>query len=147
MKVILLQNIPRLGHKDEIKEVSEGHAINFLIPRGMAKFASVEAVNRINTSKIIKTKKTELLHAKAHGLLDQISSKQITIKAKANEKGHLFAQIHIKEIADAIGEAGIDVSEDWVNLENPIKSTGEFSISLEAYGKKISVPLKIIGIK
>jgi large subunit ribosomal protein L9 len=144
MKVILLQNIPRLGLKNEIKEVSEGHAINFLIPKKMAKFATVEAVNRVNTEKVIKTKKTELLHAKAHGLLNQIDGKEVIIRAKSNEKGHLFAQVHIKEIADAIGNLGVNISEDWIDLENPIKSTGDFSIPLEAYGKRIEILLKIV---
>ncbi len=147
MKVILLQNVPRLGQKNEIKEVSEGHAINFLIPRNLAKFATPEALNKLNTEKVIKTKKTELLHAKAHGLLAKISGKEIVINAKANDKGHLFAQIHLKEIADAIGNTGVDISEDWIDLENPIKSVGEFSIPLEAYGKRIQIKLKIVGQK
>jgi large subunit ribosomal protein L9 len=145
MKVILLQNVPRLGLKNEIKEVSEGYAINFLIPKKMAKFATVEAVNKVNTEKVIKTKKTELLHTKAHGLLNKINGKEVVIKTKANEKGHLFAQVHIKEIADAIGNLGVDISEDWIDLENPIKSIGEFPIPLEAYGKRVEILLKVVG--
>jgi large subunit ribosomal protein L9 len=144
MKVILLQNVPKLGLKNEIKEVSEGHAINFLIPKRLAKFATVEAINKVITEKVIKTKKTELLHTKAHGLLNKVDGKEVVIKTKANEKGHLFAQVHIKEIADAIGNIGVDISEDWIDLENPIKSIGEFPISLEAYGKRVEILLKVV---
>ncbi len=145
MKVILLQNIPKLGLKNEIKEVSEGHAINFLIPKKLAKFATAEAVNKVNTEKVIKNKKTELLHAKAHGILNNLNGREIVIKTKANEKCHLFAQVHIKEIADAIGNIGFDISEDWIDLENPIKSIGDFPIALEAYGKRVEILLKVVG--
>jgi len=144
MKVILLQNVSRLGQKGDIKDVSEGYAINLLIPRKLAKFASEEEVNKLNTQKIAKQKKVEFLHNKAHALIDKVADKELVMKTKANDKGHLFAQIHIKEIADAIGDLGIDISEDWIILKNPIKEVGEFEIKLEAYGKKTAVKLKII---
>ncbi|HRY30956.1 MAG TPA: 50S ribosomal protein L9 [Candidatus Paceibacterota bacterium] len=145
MKVILLQNIPKLGLKNEIKDVNEGYALNFLIPRKMAKFATVGAINQIKTETDNRIKKAETLHAKAHDLLDKLAGREIIIKAKANDKGHLFAQVHLKEIADAIGDLKINISEDWINLENPIRATGDFSVPIEAYGKKVQILLKVIA--
>ncbi|HMO78575.1 MAG TPA: 50S ribosomal protein L9 [Candidatus Paceibacterota bacterium] len=143
MKVILLQNIAGLGQKDDIKDVSEGYAMNMLIPRKMAKFASSGDIKQIQNTKNKKLKNSELLQNKVHKLLNQIDGKNIIINAKSNDKGHLFAQIHAKEIADSIGELGFDISEDWVVLEKPIKEIGKFSIKISAYKKSITVKLEI----
>lgn len=147
MKVILLQNVPRLGQKGDIKDVSEGYAMNMLIPRKLVKFATDSDIKQVKNQKDSKNKKSDLLQNKAHGLINAVNGKNITIKQKANEKGHLFAQIHIKEIADAIGELGFNISEDWINLEKPIKEVGEFTIEIAAYGKTGKVLLTVANLK
>ncbi|HMP67167.1 MAG TPA: 50S ribosomal protein L9 [Candidatus Paceibacterota bacterium] len=143
MKVILLQNITGLGQKGDIKEVSEGYAMNMLIPRKMVKFASPGDIKQVKSLKANKLQKSEKLQEKAHKLLNAISGKIAKIKCKANEKGHLFAKIHEKEIADAIGDLGFDISEDWIILKEPIKELGEFNITISAYKKESTVKIVI----
>lgn len=144
MKVILLQNVAKLGQKGDIKNVNDGHAHNFLIPRGLVKFAPASEIKN-HQNKLQKQKENEnVIHSKAKTLLDTISNSKITLKENANEKGNLFAQVHLKEIADAIAsQLKVDISEDWINLTNPIKETGEFDIKLEAYDKKVNLKLYI----
>lgn len=144
MKVILLQNVPKVGQKGDIKKVSDGYANSFLIPRGLAKFASTSEIKKVENQRKKKKQKEETIAKTAKALLDKISGSKITIKESANENGHLFAQVHLKEIADAISkQLGEEISEDWINLENPIKEVGEFDINLEAYGNKTKIKLFI----
>lgn len=143
MKVILLQNIPGLGQKNDVKEVSEGYAMNMLIPRKMVKFATSGDIKNIQSTKDKKLKNSEILQSKVHKLLSQIEGKNIIITAKSNDKGHLFAQIHSKEIADAIGDLGFDISEDWIVLDKPIKEVGKFAIEISAYKKSVIVKLEV----
>jgi large subunit ribosomal protein L9 len=143
IKVILLQNVPKLGQKGDVKSVSEGYARNFLIPQNEVKLATGGEVKNIVNKKNAENKKEEVLHNKVKTIFSKLGSKEVVITEKANEKGHLFAQVHLKEIADAISELGFDISEDWINLKDPIKEVGEFDIQLEAFGEKGRVKLKI----
>jgi large subunit ribosomal protein L9 len=146
MKVVLLQNVPKVGQKGDIKNVSDGHANSFLIPRGLAKFASPAEVKKIENQKKKQKQQKETIAKSAKDILNKISGSKISIKESANENGHLFAQVHLKEIADAISsQLKEEVSEDWINLQNPIKEVGEFDINLEAYGAKTKIKLFIEG--
>ena len=144
MKVILLQNVAKIGQKGDIKEVSEGYAINYLLPRKLAKFADKSAIKETEEGKKARSQKEEALQSRVKAILAKINGQTIEIIQKANEKGHLFAQVHIKEIADAIAEKGFkEISEDWINLKNPIKEVGNHEINLEAYGAKAKIHLVI----
>lgn len=145
MKVILIQNVPKLGQKGDIKEVNDGYARNCLIPSQKAKPVTTGEVKNIQNLKEHKSKEGNVLINKVKVIFSQLEKKEILISEKANEKGHLFAQVHVKEIADAIGNLGFDISEDWINLEKPIKELGEFNIPLEAFKQKGSVRVKIEG--
>jgi len=144
MKVILLQNVKKLGQKGDIKEVSEGYASNFLLPRKLAKFASQGEVKSLVHDKNKKEQQEATIQKATKDLLTKIAGSKISLKENANDKGHLFAKIHIREIADAISsQLNTEISEDWINLTEPIKETGEFDIKLEAYGKKVQIKLFI----
>jgi large subunit ribosomal protein L9 len=145
MKVILLQNVPKLGQKGDVKNVNDGYALNFLIPQKKAKNATEGEIAKMKHSREMNVQNEKALQSEVKKILSEIEGKTIKIIEKANEKGHLFAQVHLVEIADAIHEQ-LDikkVSEDWINLEKPIKETGEFKINLEAYGKKAILNLVI----
>jgi large subunit ribosomal protein L9 len=124
--------------------VSDGYPSSFLIPRGLAKFASTGEVKKVENQKKKKKENDATIQKESKGRLEKISGSKISIKENANEKGHLFAQVHLKEIADAISsQLNEEISEDWINLETPIKETGEFDINLEAYNKKVNIKLFI----
>lgn len=142
MKVIFLQSVPRVGKKDEVKEVNDGYATNFLFPKKLAEPATAKAVASLEMRKkgiaIEKEVQEELLLKN----LEEIKGKTVTLKAKADDKGHLFAQIHTKEIVDAMQkEHRADISEEFIVLEKSIKQMGEFEIPIEIKGKKSSFKL------
>jgi large subunit ribosomal protein L9 len=145
MKVILLQNVPKLGQKGDIKEVNEGYARNSLIPRKLVKTATPAEVRKIRDEQNRNKSMQQKVQNRAGNIIRQIDGREVIITEKANEKGHLFAQVHLAEIANAIGDLGFDISEDWIILEKPIKETGEFQIPVQAYGEKGAVKVKIVG--
>ena len=129
MKVILLKDVKNVGRKFEVKEVGDGFAINSLIPRKLAEVATPAALKRLESKKseIEVMRKVDEDLAKAN--IEQISSKEIVLKEKANEAGHLFAGIHIPEIVKAVKvETELDLDPTWIELEQPIKMVGEYEI-------------------
>jgi len=133
MKVILLQDVAKVGRKYDVKEVSEGYASNFLFPRKLAVPSNKEAEktilkkkNEIETERKIKN---DLL-AKNISSLD---GAKVTIKAKADEKGHLYAKIHQKEILKAVkDQLSVEIEEDFISLDEPIKEVGKFIVVVNA---------------
>src|ERR1035437_2337487 len=99
MKIILLKDIPKLGKKYEVKNASDGHAVNFLIPRGFAISATPENLRRFETEKAKYDGEKKVHEALLADNLKAIEGTVLTISGKANEKGHLFAGLHQAEIA------------------------------------------------
>jgi large subunit ribosomal protein L9 len=145
MKVILLQNVPKLGQKGEIKDVNEGFARNSLIPRKLVKTATSAEIKKIRDEENRNKSMKQKVQNKAGNIIRQLNGREVEIKEKANEKGHLFAQVHLTEIADAIATLGFDISEDWIILENPIKEIGEFEVPLQAYETKGKIKVVVVG--
>lgn len=128
MKIILLKDISRVGKKYEIKEVADGYG-RHLVAQKNAEIATKEVVARIQskmtTDAAMKKVHSELLIKS----LESLSGTTITLRGKANEKGHLFASIHKDEILAELKRAThLDMHPDYIILERPLKETGEYSI-------------------
>ena len=137
MRVIFLKDIPRVGKKYDIKEVNDGYAINFLLPRKLAVVATPKAVAELEMKKKEIAIEREVQEDLLMKNLEEIKGKVVTIKVKADEKGHLFAQVHKEEIIDGMKEQHhADISEEFIILEKPIKEIGEFEIPISIKGKK-----------
>lgn len=144
MKVILLKDIPKVGKKDQIIEVSQGHAINFLIPRKLAKPASVGDVKTAQNKNEVLKKISEEKQKQGRDTLKALNGESVTIKEKANEKGHLFSKVPLDDVFKAIVEqTGIKIEKSWIKDFDQIKSVGEFSIKLEAFGEKAKILLNV----
>ncbi|MES3031924.1 MAG: 50S ribosomal protein L9 [Patescibacteria group bacterium] len=147
MKVIFLQDVPRVGRKYDVKEVNDGYAMNFLLPRKLATMATLKAVAELELKKkeiVIERQVQEDLLMKN---LTAIKDKIITLKGKANEQGHLFSAIHKKEIVEALKEQShANIGEEFIILEKPIKETGGFEIRISIQGKNSSFKLLVEGI-
>ena len=147
MKVILLQDVPKVGRKYEIKEVSAGYAANFLFPRKLAENATPDAIERVREKQKehfdqLKVQE-ELLKSNFEGLKERI----VIVKGKANDEGHLYAKIHVKEILQALKEQfRIDLPEDFVQLDEPINTVGEHAIKIKGSGKSGSFKLQVEAI-
>lgn len=142
MRVIFLQDIPRVGKRYDLKEVNDGYAVNFLFPRKLATLATKKAVENLEQKKkeiIIEREVQEDLLMKN---LEEIKNKTITIQVKADEKGHLFSAIHEKMIVEEMEkEYHAQIDEKFIALEKQIKEIGEFEIPIVIKGKKSSFKL------
>ncbi|MBU4204902.1 50S ribosomal protein L9 [Patescibacteria group bacterium] len=130
MKVILIQDIADLGKKNEIKEVKDGYARNFLIPKGLVKPATKENFKWLEGQKKIEEVKAEDELKKIQGFASNIDGLEVVITVKVGEDGQLFESINNQKIAEKLKELGFDIKKTQVLLENPIKELGEFPVKI-----------------
>ena len=134
MKVILKEDVKGSGRKEDMVNVSDGYARNFLFPRGLAVEANSSNINIMNTKKEAeKSKKDrELIHAKA--LADKLKSITVIIKTKAGENGKLFGSITTKDIADKLKSGfNLDIDKKKLVLHDAIKSLGTTEVEIKLY--------------
>jgi large subunit ribosomal protein L9 len=130
MKVILINDIPGVGKKYEVKEVKNGHARNFLIPQNLVKPANKENMNWLaKQKKSIESVATEDLK-KIQELASKLDGAEINISVKIGDDGQLFESVTVTKIAEKLKEAGFDIRKNQIELEKPIKETGEFPIKV-----------------
>ncbi|KKP86348.1 MAG: 50S ribosomal protein L9 [Parcubacteria group bacterium GW2011_GWC1_35_8] len=142
MKVIFLSDVPRVGKKYDTKEVNDGYAMNFLLPRKLAVLATPKALAELEMHKKEIAIEREVQEDLLMKNLEEIKGKAIVLKGKTNELGHLFSAIHKKEIVTAMKEQNrADISEEFIILDKPIKGVGEFEIPISIKGKKSSFKL------
>lgn len=132
MKVILLQDVPNVGRKYEVKNVSDGYARNFLIPRNLAQIATTQTIQAIETKKKQLEQEREIHKDILEKNIESLSGVRLEIKEKANEKGHLFAGINKEEIAIILKEQKhIEIPSNIIELKQPIKEIGEYKIKVK----------------
>ena len=100
MKVILMQDVKSIGKKGELKEVSDGYARNFLLPRKLAKEANAQAMNEFKNAEAAKEYKVKVETEKAQENAKALSGKTVKISAKAGQNGKLFGSVTAKELAE-----------------------------------------------
>lgn len=130
MKIILLQDVKNLGRKDEVKEVSDGYARNFLFSKKLAQIATDELVKKAQAQEKQKREKESEELAKKKHLAESLRGKKIIVKTKT--KGDkLFGSINKKMISEELSKIGFVIWEQCVVLPKPIKETGEFKIKID----------------
>lgn len=146
MKVILLTDVPKVGKKHEVKDFKEGYAQNVLLSKGLAELATPPNLLKLETKiRKIKEQKDEE-DKKFTELIEGVNNKKIVIKAKANEKGHLFKQVNAHDVMLAIKESSsIDIGQDLIQISH-IKEIGEYTITIKKGNKEGKCELKIIAL-
>lgn len=147
MKIILLTDIPKIGNKYDVKDFKEGYAQNVFLSKGLAYLATKAELAKLEDRKRQTEKKKEEEMKSFTNLISSVGNKIITIKAKANEKGHLFKAISPREIASAIKEiAGIDIDEKYLTM-NHIKNIGPHTVSVKKGDKKGECQIVVEALK
>ncbi len=144
MKVILLKDIAKIGKKFDIKEVSNGYALNFLFPRKQAKMATNQIIREIENEKKKHQEIIKLENQKLEEVINKIKDIKIEIQATTNEEGKLFAGIGGKEIAKAIlNQSGSNINPEVIELKNPIKEIGEYEIGIKMEDKIVKLMIEV----
>ena len=134
MKVVLKTDVKGTGKKDEMVEVSDGYARNFLLPRGLAVAANAAAVNEVRTKESAKRHHAEVELADAQATAKKIGGMTVTVKAKAGLGGRLFGAVTGKDIAEAVNKtAGVSIDKRKVVLDADIKNYGQYEVEIKVY--------------
>ena len=143
MIVILNRDVKGTGKAGDIVKVSDGYARNMLIPKGYAKEATEGNVRNREKQKAIAAEKKAEEKAAAQALAEKISAVSVTIKTKAGEGGRIFGSITSKDISEALMEQHkLSVDKKKIQLDNPVKQTGELSVDVKLY-PEVTSKLKI----
>ncbi len=145
MKVIMLQDVKGTGKKNEVVNVSDGFARNFLLPKKLAVAASDSAVNEINRKKAAQDKIEAENKAEALDKASDLRDKEILIKAKCGSSGRLYGAITTQEIANELKKQyDIEIDKRKIELSESIRQTGSYEIIIKLYsGISTKMLLKI----
>ena len=134
MKVILKQDVKNIGKKDEIHEVSDGYARNFLFPRGLAAVADAGARNVARTKSEAKAHHEAEARAEAEALAARVKDKVVTVKVKGGASGKLYGKVTSKDVAEALSKLiGAEIDKKKVDLPSGIKEFGSYDAAVKLY--------------
>ena len=134
MKVILTQDVKSLGKKDEVVNVNDGYARNFLIPKGLAVEATASAMNELKIKQGAQKHRKENELADAQALKKKLSEITVSIKSKAGSSGKLFGSITSMDIVEQIKkDYGITIDKRMINLPDAIKTLGTTEVEIRLY--------------
>ena len=144
VKLILREDVPKLGHAGEVVSVKPGYARNFLLPQGKAALASEAKVNELEHHKRLIADKVTRDLKDLNASRDRLEQLQLEVEAKAGEEGRLFGSVTAIQIAELIGEKGIEIDRRKIDLAEPIKEVGDHSVPIRLHREIIAnVKLKV----
>ena len=130
MKIILKENVPSLGYKDDVVEVKDGYGRNYLIPQGLAIIASESALKRRAEDQKQRAHKLEKIKADAEAAAAAREGVKLTIGAKTSSKGTIFGSVNALQIAEALEKLGHIVDRKIIEIKDPVKEIGVYKATL-----------------
>ncbi len=146
MKVILREDDKKLGKAGDIVEVKDGYAHNFLIPRNLAVRADASHMKQLEHERKILRDKSEKLLKQAKKLVEQIETASCTISVQVGEEERIFGSVTAMDIAQALDKEGVEVDKRAIQLEEPIKTLGVYTVPVKL-GPEVEAKLKVWVVK
>ena len=128
MKIILMDDVPTLGRRGEVRDVSDGYARNFLLPQKLALHATPANMKNLAQIKARQDAQAAKLKADAQGQAQAIGALHFTQRRQASDEGRLFGSVGRADLAAFLAQHGIEVERRRIGLDEPIKSLGDFSV-------------------
>ncbi|MBI2037715.1 MAG: 50S ribosomal protein L9 [Candidatus Magasanikbacteria bacterium] len=146
MKVILIQNVPNFGKIDDIKEVSEGYARNFLFAKNLAVAASPNILKEIEARRNRKLKNTENELREQQAIAQRLDGREFTLKEKTSAAGALYAAVGPQKILEILKKSGFTIDKDKIAMK-PIKEAGEYKAKIKfSYGLEAEIIVNVIKL-
>lgn len=147
MEIILKQDIPNLGYKDDIINVKNGYALNYLIPKGLAISATVSARKAHGEILRQKAHKEEKIKEEARELAEKLKDITLQIGAKTSTKGKIFGSVNAIQISEALKEKGFEIDRKMITFkEDLIKEVGTYHATITLHKEvKLDIPFEIVG--
>lgn len=143
MKVILLENVEKLGKKFDVKEVKTGYARNFLIPNNLAKPATDQAMKWLEAQKESIEKEAEGELKQIEEMVAKMDGLEVIIPVKVGDEGQLFEKITAQKVAEKLKEMELEIKKTQIELENPIEEVGEFPVKIK-FEHNLEAEIRII---
>ena len=131
MKVILLQDIDNLGKQYDVKEVKDGYARNLLLPQGLVKIATDEALVWLEGQKSSLEQKAEEKLKQTQSLASSVDGQEVVIIVRVGDEGQLFESVNAQKISDELKNMGFEIKKSQIVLDEPIKELGEHPVKLK----------------
>jgi large subunit ribosomal protein L9 len=147
MDIILKQDVPNLGYKDDIVTVKNGYALNYLIPNGFAVSATGSALKNHNEILRQRAHKEEKIKEEAQVLAEKLKDVTLSIGAKTSTKGKIFGSVNAIQIAEALQEKGFEIDRKNITFkEDLIKEVGTFHARIRLHKEvHVEIPFEIVG--
>ena len=145
MRVILKEDIPKLGKMGDTVQVAPGYGRNYLIPKGKAVLASSKNLKALEHEQRLIQRKVALVREEAEGLAGKINGLTVTLTRKVVEEDKLYGSVSVSDISQALEEAGVVVERKLIKLVEPIKTLGEYQIQINVHTDvTASVSLQVV---
>ncbi|RQD76819.1 MAG: 50S ribosomal protein L9 [Halanaerobium sp. MSAO_Bac5] len=142
MKVVLTEDVKKLGSQGDVVDVADGYARNYLFPRGLAVEATKGKVKEIKEKEAKKARIKREKKEEAKKLKEKLEAEKFVLKVKAGESGRLFGSVNTKDIAETAAEKGYDIDKRKIELSDSIKTLGMHKVEVKLYDD-ISAELNI----
>ncbi len=142
LNVLLTNNVPHLGAPGDLVKVRPGFARNYLLPQGLATFATPHNLRIVEKHRERLRALEAARRADLMALGAQIAQRSLTIEANANEEGHLYGSVNADQIAEALKAEGFPITTENVRIEGPLKELGLYTINLHL-GQDIDTDVKL----
>ena len=144
MRVIFDKDVPRVAKKYDVKDVSPGYARNYLFPRNIARLATPSELKELSTRREREEKVHVADEEKQASRLNAIADITIEISGRANDEGHLFAAVHVEDIASKVkGGYGIEIEPRFLKIEEPIKALGTYTLQARRGKGSVSFAVRV----
>jgi len=146
MRIILLNDVPSLGRAGDVREVKDGYARNYLIPRGMAATATAGNLQKLQRTVEATQQREARTRAELAATKTRLESRVVEVHARAGEDGRLFGSVTANDVAAAITRGGVEISKKQVELDEPIKTTGFYKVPVRLHHQQTAmVEVNVIG--
>ena len=133
MEVILKEDVANLGHRGDVVKVADGYGRNFLLPRKLAMQATLANKAVIEQMKTAAVRRSASEKAQAEELVIKLEPVMLSFTRKSGEAGHLFGSVTSADIAAALQAKGFEIDRRKIQLDEPLKSVGDFSVAIRLY--------------
>ena len=142
MKIILLDDVPKLGRRGEVRDVSDGYARNYLLPHKLALNATPGNLRNIETIKAAQEGRSVRMRSEAETQAQRIDGLIYAQSRSASDEGRLFGSVGKADIAAFLAQNGLAIERRRIMLDEPIKSLGEYTVPVRLHGD-VTATLKV----
>src|SRR6478672_6045758 len=143
MEVILKEDVPKLGSRGDVVKVAEGYGRNFLLPRKLAIEANSANKAVIEQMKAASVRRSAKEKGEAESLAKQFEGLSVSFQRRSGENDQLFGSVTSSDIAEALAKKGFDVDRRKIQIHEPLKTVGEFTVPIKLH-KDVTTHLKVV---